>query len=253
MSIPDRLAHSSVPNGTLISAGNSLGKMSVVSSCIAVVRGYHMRMRIRSLLCSVILLSVLSGASDGIITPASQAHAARVIVKQPGAGRRAVELGIRLPSVYYGYGWAGRFYDYGFGYYYDNYAAGPGIQLLVPLVPNVGRAFNNTFYLGFFTDFLIHSYYDVCGRNCNYYAYSLAFGPMAQWRVFLLDLFTSGGLSVFTNFGFGLWPWFANDGFHGFGFFPLFQLGANLMFTQRIGLTMQFGYPSFQLGLNIAF
>ena len=34
---------------------------------------------------------------------------------------------------------------------------------------------------------------------------------------------------------------------------PLFQLGANFHFTQKIGMNVQFGYPSSQLGLNISF
>lgn len=198
-------------------------------------------MRLRSLCLSLVLLSVVAGDAmfDG-----NQAHAeARLVIQQPRTDRQ-IELNVRLSS-YYGYGWYGTYHNYDHG----AYAVGPGIQLLFPIVKNAISTLNNPMYLGFFTDFMLHP---VPGGTLL----SLTFGPVFQWRFVLLDLFDSGSLSVFANIGFGLWPWFLRDYYGGgvelYGF-PLLQIGSNIMFTRRIGLTLNLGYPSVNLGLNIAF
>jgi hypothetical protein len=198
-------------------------------------------MRLRSLCLSLLLLSVVAGDAmfDG-----NKAHAeARLVVKQPRTDRQ-IELNIR-GSAYYGYG----FYDNYYGYSVGGYAAGVGVQLLFPIVKNAISTLNNPMYLGLFTDFLFHP---VVGGTLL----SLTIGPVFQWRFVLLDLFETGGLSVFANIGFGIWPWFLRDYYGGgvnvYGF-PLFQIGSNLQFTRRVGLTLNLGYPSVNLGLNLAF
>lgn len=195
-------------------------------------------MRLRSLCLSLVLLSVVLGHAE------SARAQARLVINQPRYDRQ-IELNVRV-SAYYGYE---GFYD-GLGYAgVGGYAAGPGIQMLFPIVKNAIPTINNPMYLGFFTDFMFHP---VPG----YTFYSLAFGPVFQWRFVIFDMFQSGSFSAFANLGFGLWPWFWGNyyggGAHLFGF-PLFQLGGQIMFTRRIGLTLQFGYPSVNFGLNIGF
>lgn len=207
-------------------------------------------MRLRPLFCSLVFLSVLAGSGDRLFLASQQAHAqSRLVVNRPySGGRRAIELSLRLPSAYFGYEWVGKYYEPGF---YSGYGLGPGLQLMFPLVPNVGRLINNTFYLGFFADAILHPY--DCGFGCGAFAVSVAFGPQAQWRLFLMDLLRSGSFDLFINFGFGLWPWFTRHEYYGFGFFPLLQLGTQIMFTRAFGIGLQFGYPSAQFTLNFGF
>lgn len=198
-------------------------------------------MRLRSLCLSLLLLSVVAG---DVLFDGNRAHAeARLVISQPRTDRQ-IELNIRLSS-YYGYGWYGNYHNY----FHGSYAVGPGVQLLFPIVKNAISSLNNPMYLGFFTDFMLHP---VPGGTIL----SLTFGPVFQWRFVLLDLFESGSLSVFGNVGFGLWPWFLPNSYGGgvsFYGFPLIQIGSNIMFTRRVGLTLNLGYPSVNLGLNLAF
>lgn len=207
-------------------------------------------MRLRSLVLSLIVFAVVAG--DSAVLNRNLAHAdARVVIGQPSGARRGIEINIR-GNAYYGYGW----YDglYNFGRYYGDYAVGPGFQMLFPVIQNgFIPSINNAFYLGFFTDFLfipdfVTGYRDVI--------FSFAIGPVAQWRFFILDMFQGGGLSAFVNLGFGIWPWFLGNRFATsvpvYGF-PLFELGANLMFSKAFGLTLSFGYPSVKFGINLSF
>jgi hypothetical protein len=210
-------------------------------------------MWLRSLCCSLVLLSVLAG--DSVLFDAHQAQAqqVRLVIQQPRTDRQ-IELNIHGMATY-GFGWYDGLYgDY--GPVWGDYATGLGAQLLFPIVKNVISSLNNPMYLGFFTDFLfIPSSID----GFDNYLFSFAIGPVLQWRFVILDMFRSGGLSAFTNVGFGLWPWFTR-GEYGPGTssvvfygFPLFELGANLMFTRLVGITLSFGYPSVKFGLNLAF
>lgn len=204
-------------------------------------------------LCAALVLTAttLSGVS---MDPIQSAHAdARVTISRPFAGKRPIELSIR-GSAYYGYGW----YDglKGFGRYYSPYSFGPGIQLLFPVLHNgFISSINNAFYLGFFSDLtLIPDNFGSFGNTI----FGITFGPVAQWRFGILDLFTDGSLSAFVNLGFGLWPWFTRGRYAGvdnvvFYGFPLLELGANLYFTRNIGLMLSFGYPTARLAVNIAF
>lgn len=207
-------------------------------------------MRLQSLVLSLVVLGVLAG--DTALLDANVAHAdARVVIGQPSATRRGIEINIR-GNAYYGYGW----YDglYGYGRYYGDAALGPGFQMLFPVIQNgFIPSVNNAFYLGFFTDFLFVPDY---GRGYADFLFSFAVGPVAQWRFFILDMFQGGGLSAFANLGFGLWPWFLGNRFGGgiaFYGFPLLELGANLMFSKLFGLTLSFGYPSVKFGITLSF
>lgn len=207
-------------------------------------------MRLQSLVLSLVVLGVLAG--DTALLDANVAHAdARVVIGQPSATRRGIEINIR-GNAYYGYGW----YDglYGYGRYYGDAALGPGFQMLFPVIQNgFIPSVNNAFYLGFFTDFL---FVPDLGRGYSDFLFSFAVGPVAQWRFFILDMFQGGGLSAFANLGFGLWPWFLGNRFSGgvaFYGFPLLELGANLMFSKLFGLTLSFGYPSVKFGITLSF
>lgn len=207
-------------------------------------------MRLRALF-PVLLLALTSIAASDVVLLDNKAHAEpRLIINQPQS-ERSIELKIHGAATY-GFGW----YDglHGNRGYWGPYAVGPGVQLLFPIVKNAIPSLNNPMYLGFFTDLLfIPSYLDGYGAM----ALSLAIGPVFQWRFVILDMFEGGSLSAFANIGFGLWPWFtrgyyANDSvlFNGF---PLFELGANLFFTRKVGITLSFGYPSVKFGLSLAF
>ncbi|MBL9009410.1 MAG: hypothetical protein JNJ46_34460 [Myxococcales bacterium] len=209
-------------------------------------------MRLRSLVLSlVVAFAVVVG--DSAVSDRSLAYAdARVVIGQPSGARRGIELNIR-GNAYYGYSW----FDglYGYGRYYGDAALGPGFQMLFPVVQNgFIPSINNAFYVGFFTDFLFIP--DVAFGYRDF-LFSFAIGPVAQWRFFILDMFQGGGLSAFTNLGFGIWPWFLGNRFASssvaiYGF-PLFELGANLMFSKLFGLTLSFGYPSVKFGITLSF
>jgi hypothetical protein len=205
-------------------------------------------MRLRALFFVLTLFVIF--ASDSAFLDKRAYADARLVIKQPQSIRQ-IELSIR-GSANYGFGW----YDglHGDRGYWGPYAVGPGVQLLFPIVKNAIPSLNNPMYLGFFTDLLfVPSYADGFGA----FAFSLAIGPVFQWRFVILDLFQGGSLSAFTNLGFGLWPWFtrgyyANNSVLFYGF-PLFELGANLFFTRSVGITLSFGYPSVKFGLSLAF
>ena len=155
-------------------------------------------------------------------------------------------------SAYYDSGLGGGrgCWNYGNGYcgnYYGNYSVGPGISMLFPILHNgFIPSINNAVYIGFFVDTIFHpSYY-----GWNTWFLSLPIGPMLQWRFYLIEM-----ISVYANLGFGIWPWFTDNAYGGTWIrgFPLFQLGANFHFTKKVGMNLQFGYPSAQLGLNISF
>ena len=209
-------------------------------------------MRLRSLVLSLIVLAAVTG--DCALLDSNKAYAdARVVIGQPSSAKRSIELNIR-GSAHYGYGWYDNFYR-GYGRYYGDYAVGPGIQLLFPVVQNgFIPSINNAFYVGFFSDLtLISDYY-------NGYLFGVTIGPMVQWRFVILEMFQGGSLSTFANLGFGIWPWFIPEnryigisgGVHWYGF-PLFELGANLFFTKLFGLTLSFGYPAVKFGVTLAF
>lgn len=203
-------------------------------------------MRLRVLCLSLMfMVAVLgNGAAPGV----PEAQAARVVIKQPRTDRQ-IELNLH-GSAYYGYNWIDRFHGYG---HWGNYAVGPGVQMLFPIVKNAIRTINNPMYLGFFVDFVL---LPSSNNGFNSFIFGPAFGPVFQWRFVFLDLFTSGSLSAFANLGFGLWPWFTRGNycdcvpFYGF---PLFELGANIFFTRNVGLTMTLGYPATKLGVTFAF
>lgn len=207
-------------------------------------------MRLRSLVLSLIVFAVVAG--DSAVLNRNLAHAdARVVIGQPSGARRGIEINIR-GNAYYGYGWYDGLYNY--GRYYGDYAVGPGFQMLFPVIQNgFIPSINNAFYLGFFTDFLFIPDFVTGYRDL---IFSFAIGPVAQWRFFILDMFQGGGLSAFANLGFGIWPWFVGNRFTTsvpvYGF-PLFELGANFMFSKAFGLTLSFGYPSVKFGINLSF
>jgi hypothetical protein len=204
-------------------------------------------MNCRPLLLSLAILSVL--LVDDAVLDAKQAHAeARVVIKQPRTDRQ-IELNIHGTATY-GFGWYDGLYRHG---HWGNYAVGPGIQLLFPIVKNAIPSLNNPIYLGFFADLMfIPHFFD----GFSAYLFGPAFGPLVQWRFNILDILDGGSLSAFVNVGFGLWPWITRGYYCDctpFYFFPVFELGANVMFTRHVGLTLSFGYPSVKFGLNIAF
>jgi hypothetical protein len=208
-------------------------------------------MHMRSLCLSLVVLSVLGG--DAALVGRNQAHAqARLVISQPRTDRQ-IELKIH-GTAYYGYDWYDGLYG-GRRRFWGGSAVGPGIQMLFPIVKNAIPSLNNPIYLGFFTDFLIHP---DASDGYGHSFFSLAFGPLVQWRFVILDMFESGSFSAFANVGFGLWPWFTRDHYAGvdstlfFGF-PLFELGANIFFTRLFGLTLSFGYPSVKFGVSLAF
>jgi hypothetical protein len=204
-------------------------------------------------LALVLLFGVAGdGALLGLRSSEAQAQA-RLVIEQPQT-QRSIELNIH-GTAYYGFDWIG---NYTSGYqYWSSSAVGLGLDMLFPVLKNgFIPSLNNAFYLGFFTDFLVHS--DRQFGYGQYTFYSLAFGPVAQWRFILLDLFQGGSLSVFANVGFGLWPWFLGNNRIGvastaFLGFPLFELGGNLFFNKVVGLTFEFGYPAVKLGVKFAF
>lgn len=203
---------------------------------------------LRSLCLTLVFLAALVG--DGQRLGVQQAHAqARVVINQPRTDRQ-IELNLH-GTAYYGYGWYDGLYGYG---HWGDYAVGPGIQMLFPIVKNAIPGVNNPMYLGFFGDFLLLPN-DRFGFDR--FVFGPAFGLVFQWRFVILDLFQSGGLSAFANFGFGLWPWITRGYYCGdcvpFYGFPLFELGANLFFTRNIGLTFSFGYPGSKFGVTFAF
>ena len=210
-------------------------------------------MRLRNFLCTLAVLFSLVGQGS-LIAPRDAA--ADLIINRPFSGKRSIELNIH-GSAYYDSGLGGGRPCYNWnngngnnfcGYFYGNYAVGPGISMLFPVLHNgFVPSINNAVYVGFFIDTMFHpSYY---GWN-SYWFFSLPIGPMMQWRFYLIEM-----ISVYANLGFGIWPWFADNAYGGFWLrgFPLFQLGANFHFTQKVGMNIQFGYPSSQLGLNISF
>ena len=206
-------------------------------------------MRLRNFLCTLAILFSLVGSGSLLSPRDAQAD---LIINRPFSGKRAIELNIH-GSAYYDAGLGGYRGCYAWasgycGYAYGPYAVGPGISMLFPILHNgFVPSINNAVYIGFFVDTIFHpSYY---GWN-SYWFMSLPIGPMMQWRFYLLEM-----ISVYANLGFGIWPWFLNDSYGGLWLrgFPLFQLGVNFHFTQKIGMNLQFGYPSSQLGLNISF
>lgn len=214
-------------------------------------------MRTVSFLRCLALVAVLVGgvAGDSLLGVGKTAQAqARFVGDRPGGTKRQIEMNFRFSS-YYGYGWYDGLYGGRYGYW-GNYAVGPGFQMLFPIVHNgFIPSINNAFYIGFFTDFMLHPNAAV---NFNDYFFSFAIGPMVQWRFFLVDILNGGNISAFANLGFGIWPWFTDVGSRGhygtvvYGF-PLFEIGGNVFFTRNVGLTLSFGYPSAKLGLSIAF
>lgn len=205
---------------------------------------------LRRALCFVLVLLTAVVSDAELSVRSASAQEARVVISQPRTDRQ-IELQIR-GSATYGFGWLGDVYR-GRGFW-GPYGVGPGAQLLFPIVKNAIPSLNNPMYLGFFTDLLfIPSYAD----GFSAFAFSLAVGPVFQWRFVILEMFSGGGLSAFANLGFGLWPWFTRGYYVGdsvlFYGFPLFELGANLFFTRSVGLTLSFGYPSVKFGLTLAF
>lgn len=207
-------------------------------------------MHSRSLCLSLVMLAVVAG--DVAVLDSNRAEAqARLVISEPRQDRQ-IELNIH-GTAYYGYDW----YDglYNRYHFWGGSAAGLGVQMLFPIVKNAIPSLNNPIYLGFFTDFLVHP--DLID-GYNYSFFSLAFGPIVQWRFIIFDLFQGGSFSAFANAGFGLWPWFTRDHYAGvnstvfFGF-PLFELGANVFFNRTFGLTLSFGYPSAKFGISLAF
>jgi hypothetical protein len=204
-------------------------------------------MQLRSLCLAAVLLTVSVG--DGaLLQPRAARAEARLVINQPRTDRQ-IELKIHL-GAYYGYSWYDNLYGHG---RWGDYAIGPGVQMLFPIVKNAISSLNNPMYLGFFVDLMLLPGF----RNgFSEFLFGPAFGPVFQWRFVILDMFDGGGLSAFANIGFGLWPWLTRGYYCNctpFYFFPLFELGANLMFTRRVGMTLSFGYPAAKLGLNLAF
>lgn len=204
-------------------------------------------MWLRSLcLTLVFLAAAMSEGPIGGIKPACADT--RVIITQPRSDRQ-IELNLH-GSAYYGYGWYDNLYGYG---RWGDYAVGPGLQMLFPIVKNAIPSINNPMYLGFFADFTFLPHYRY---GFDEYLFGPAFGLVFQWRFNILELFDSGGLSAFANFGFGLWPWISRGyycdcvPFYGF---PLLELGVNLFFTRHFGLTASFGYPATKFGVTFAF
>lgn len=206
-------------------------------------------MHLRSLCLSLVMMSVVAG--DVAMLDGNRAEAqARLVISEPRQERH-IELNIH-GTAYYGYDWYGGLYH---GYHFwGGSATGLGAQMLFPIVKNAIPSLNNPIYLGFFTDFIIHpDFVDGYGNTF----FSLAFGPIVQWRFILFDLFQSGSFSAFANAGFGLWPWFTGN-YRGvnstlfFGF-PLFEVGGNIYFNRVFGLTLSFGYPSVKFGISLAF
>jgi hypothetical protein len=204
-------------------------------------------MNLRSLLISLAFFSFLVGGNT-LQGPKEARADVRLVITQPRTDRQ-IELKIH-GAAYYGFGW----YDglYGHGRYAD-YAVGPGIQMLFPIVKNAIPTLNNPMYLGFFLDLVV-----IPHHNDGYRAFLFgpAFGPVFQWRFNILEMLDAGSLSAFVNLGFGLWPWITRGYYCDctpFYFFPLFELGANVMFTRHVGLTLSLGYPAAKLGLNLAF
>ena len=204
-------------------------------------------MWLRALCLSLAFFSVFlcDGPSKGV----HQAYAdARVVINQPRSDRQ-IELNLH-GSAYYGYGWYDDLYGYG---RWGDYAVGPGLQMLFPIVKNAIPSVNNPMYLGFFADFLLLPHFR---DGYDRFLFGPSFGLIFQWRFVILDLFQGGSLSAFANFGFGLWPWISRGyycdcvPFYGF---PLFELGANLFFTRHFGLTASFGYPATKFGVTFAF
>lgn len=205
-------------------------------------------MRLRNFLCTLAVLFSLVGQGS-LLDPGNAS--ADLIINRPFSGKRSIELNIH-GSAYYDSGLGGGrgCWNYGNGYcgnYYGNYSVGPGISMLFPILHNgFIPSINNAVYIGFFVDTIFHpSYY-----GWNTWFLSLPIGPMLQWRFYLIEM-----ISVYANLGFGIWPWFTDNAYGGTWIrgFPLFQLGANFHFTKKVGMNLQFGYPSAQLGLNISF
>lgn len=194
-------------------------------------------MRLRSFLCSLVLLATLLGTQV--------AHAQFIGDRPFNGGRRNIEINLHA-NTYYGFDWYG-------GNYYSPYTIGPGFSMLFPVVQNgFIKTINDAFYVGFFTDLNYHPQYDYYGPYGSFF--SVAIGPYVQWRFYLFEI-----LSVYANLGFGIWPWFlgngqgVRDGTVALNFFPLFAVGGNLHFTKNIGMNFEFGYPSAKIGLNIGF
>jgi len=206
-------------------------------------------MRLRNFLCTLAVLFSLVGQGS-LFDPRDAA--ADLIINRPFSGKRSIELNIHGASYYdSGLGGARGCHNWNSGYcgsIYGSYAVGPGISMLFPVLHNgFIPSINNAVYVGFFIDTMFHpSYYGWS----SYWFLSLPVGAMLQWRFYLIEM-----ISVYANLGFGVWPWFVDNAYGGFWLrgFPLFQLGANFHFTQKIGMNVQFGYPSAQLGLNISF
>jgi hypothetical protein len=206
-------------------------------------------MRLRNFLCTLAVLFSLVGQGS-LFDPRDAA--ADLIINRPFSGKRSIELNIH-GSAYYDTGLGGgarcgNWYGYySCDYFYGSYAVGPGISMLFPILHNgFIPSINNAVYIGFFVDTMFHPIYS----GWNSWFFSLPIGPMMQWRFYLIEM-----ISVYANLGFGIWPWFTDSAYGGLWWrgFPLFQLGANFHFTQKIGMNVQFGYPSAQLGLNISF
>jgi hypothetical protein len=210
-------------------------------------------MGLRSLLCSLVIVSALIG--DCAFLDNKVAHAQFIGDKPFSGGRRPIEINLH-GQVYYGFDW----YDGLDGYnpYYTPYAVGAGFSMLFPVIQNgFISTINDAFYIGFFTDFNFHPTY-LDPFLVQYPSFvSLAIGPYAQWRFFLFPI-----LSVYANLGFGIWPWFLGSTPGNFcrgcadvviRGFPMFELGANLHFTRNIGMNFEFGYPWAKVGLNIGF
>lgn len=213
-------------------------------------------MKLRSVLCALILLSVVAGDCDYFHI--GEAHADFIADRPFRGGRRNIEINLHL-SGYYGYGWyndCGAYRGYNDCAYWGSYAVGPGFQMLFPVVQNgFIPSINNAFYVGFFTDF---AFFPTWYGSFQDGWVSLAIGPMAQWRFNLFDAF-----SVFANVGFGIWPWFVGNhcdrsyGCYDYGtvlrFFPLLELGGNIHLTKAVALTFSLGYPSSKFGVSFGF
>jgi len=125
------------------------------------------------------------------------------------------------------------------GYY--GWAAGAGAGLYIPLVKNgFISKLNDEFGIDFGVDALFHFGFTQ--------PFDLLIPVGVRWQFHMLD-----NLELYAKLGVEVSLWFG-AGAPGYGLYywpvrPMFQVGAQWMFSQKVGLKLEIGYPGLRFGV----
>ncbi len=121
------------------------------------------------------------------------------------------------------------------GYY--GWSAGAGANLYIPIAKNgFISKLNDSFGIDFGVDAVFHFYGPL---------FSLLVPVNARWQFYMLPQ-----LQVYASLGLEVDIWFG--GVYGYGYWPVrpaFHVGAQWMFSQKVGLKLEVGYPGVRFGV----